>query len=480
MLLAVNRENPQRENHVISKEPVVEMKIFHSPSSLPIFSYPFFPSDLQHTQYCYSVTQNYYIGIPYSIHPTYHNAKLLMKSNANGQDPESTNTAPEGTPHVLIDGTPFYSDRFYLNTPSGIDNYKEIIETNEWQGTSSVSPTSSWNKQCQQPQQQQRRRQQQQQPHFDRARLVNGLDLVAAVIGTYTFDPEWLSRELPTLFPPLDATAKTSHKMECAVPTLLLHGQKGWRNLIRKNDADLASQKKDESKTSLPTHGRRTQKINKHILHDFGPPKKSPSWIPPPGREIIEIEDDSGSDIANKPLPSLPIPIMSRKRKRKFKREETKGDNFGLKSIHKLAAKHGKKLYQAPESSTMEHDFDTDGEDSDEKYSSTSTFVKCEDVENYIPPEEAWMKNESNSMEGRAETENGGTNQIRLFGGDAIHVTHILPTWFPAEMSRDGTKQRRSGSPCLEANDLLVMIRTCRLLRHIPLHPPLNWMRVHR
>jgi len=63
-------------------------------------------------------------------------------------------------------------------------------------------------------------------PLFDRAKLINSLDLSAAIIGTYTIgDFECLSNEFKLLFPrPNDKS--TSNRRH--VPTLVLHGQRGF------------------------------------------------------------------------------------------------------------------------------------------------------------------------------------------------------------------------------------------------------------
>eukprot|EP00978_Attheya_sp_CCMP212_P014711 scaffold37608_cov44-Attheya_sp.AAC.2 len=109
----------------------------------------------------------------------------------HGSRPAPTASAKHGpVPSVqLPNGTTYLSDRFYLNAHESSSSSR---------GTSSVVL-------------------------FDRAQLVASLDLVAAVIGTYTLNPEAISRELPTLV--------SSHAV---VPTLVLHGHKGLSAAARR------------------------------------------------------------------------------------------------------------------------------------------------------------------------------------------------------------------------------------------------------
>jgi len=93
---------------------------------------------------------------------------------------------------VVVDGVHFYSDRFYLHTTI-YDDQEELKEASCECG-------------CNKP-----------PPLLDRSALVASLDLKAAILATYTLEPNSLSREFPSLFGD-DAT----------VPTLVLHGKRGW------------------------------------------------------------------------------------------------------------------------------------------------------------------------------------------------------------------------------------------------------------
>lgn len=117
---------------------------------------------------------------------------------------------PDDTPYVEVPfsgetgARRFYSDRFYLNRTV----YDEDV--------------SGCNDSC---------------PHlFDRSELLKNLDLQAAIIGTYTLDPvssihEHLVHEFPTLF-----------EEDAMVPTLVLHGKRGWKY----GDDDLEEESKGD------------------------------------------------------------------------------------------------------------------------------------------------------------------------------------------------------------------------------------------
>jgi hypothetical protein len=118
-------------------------------------------------------------------------------------------------PYVQVDGFPYYSDRFYLN--------RTAIDDPAGEGKPrGVSASSSSSASCtcgaRNP-----------PPLLDRSRLVASLKLKAAILATYTLEPETVMSEFPSLF-----HANTT------VPVLILHGQKGWtpydKRAEKKND----------------------------------------------------------------------------------------------------------------------------------------------------------------------------------------------------------------------------------------------------
>jgi len=173
---------------------------------------------------------------------TNHQRKSAINDNTS-----SSNLRKRGEiPYVSPDGgkTRYYADRCYLDAPTGLLEYQldnkgkvggastnnacatvehcnlcgEIREVQQIRGTIGSSNTP-----------------QPTRPLFDRSKLINSLDLSAAIIGTYTIgDFKYLSDELPMLFPRSgDVSANGKY-----VPTLVLHGQKAfslerWSNNVQ-------------------------------------------------------------------------------------------------------------------------------------------------------------------------------------------------------------------------------------------------------
>ena len=146
-------------------------------------------------------------------------------------------------PYVTHDDgiTRYYADRCYLDAPTGLLEYQlekknksgpsrhgggahdveycnkcgEIRNIQQYRGVSNNTPPPPPPP----------------RPLFDRAKFINSLDLSAAIVGTYTIgDFEYLSQELPMLFPPslLDGKRDNERRHVDHVPTLVLHGQKGF------------------------------------------------------------------------------------------------------------------------------------------------------------------------------------------------------------------------------------------------------------
>ena len=155
-------------------------------------------------------------------------------------------------PSVIVDGTVYKSDRFYLHALLGEE---ENLQQQPQQ---------------QQPQQQQQQHQchcgsQQPPPLFHREKFVHSLDLKAAILGTYTIDLEYMMDQFPSLVGP-----------NSTVPTLILHGHRGLMNQINQQN---------EWKTTTTTsviqqeHDQKKQKDNHHHNHHHHNPatRKQPS-----------------------------------------------------------------------------------------------------------------------------------------------------------------------------------------------------------
>lgn len=100
-------------------------------------------------------------------------------------------------PSITIGNETFYSDRFYLNAPTGLSYYDPDI----------IQKENASRCKCQHA-----------PPLFDRNKLINSLDLKAAIIGTYTLSRSYMLNDLKKLFAKgPDGTSE--------VPVLVLHGK---------------------------------------------------------------------------------------------------------------------------------------------------------------------------------------------------------------------------------------------------------------
>jgi len=100
-------------------------------------------------------------------------------------------------PSITLNGTVFYSDRFYLNrsSPDGPDTVAPQQEKAPHACQCGVEDEP---------------------PLFSRIGFVNSLELKAAVAATYTLDLKWMSKSFPDLVGP-----------SSRIPTLILHGRSG-------------------------------------------------------------------------------------------------------------------------------------------------------------------------------------------------------------------------------------------------------------
>jgi len=219
------------------------------------------------------------MGIANHQRKSAHDAKTKAKANAN-------NTKKGEIPYVSPDGgiTRYYADRYYIDAPTGLLEYQlanndtngdggcrsnsnanieycdfcgEIRDDGNavpkyHRGTIAPPPNCNSNENDGRPSP---------RPLFDRSKLINSLDLSAAIIGTYSVgDFEYLSNEFPALFP--YPGEKRIDDKRGYVPTLVLHGQRGF-NLERWSSSSSSSSsslsgtqqqgKKSESKTEEAT-----------------------------------------------------------------------------------------------------------------------------------------------------------------------------------------------------------------------------------
>lgn len=181
------------------------------------------------------------------------------------QEAQPNDTDTFKIPFVEVDGTKYFSDRFYLNTTIHDAVSNTPLTSDAYR---------SYNKNCScggriPP------------PLFDREELINSLDLQACVIGTYNINLSWLSTTFPQLCGP-----------NATVPTLCLHGQKGLAKKIeglqnQRGEADDDSSAEDCDVNLVPEEGwRRTQKSDTmagslSFGNQFYLSQVLPRWLPP-------------------------------------------------------------------------------------------------------------------------------------------------------------------------------------------------------
>jgi hypothetical protein len=158
--------------------------------------------------------------------------------------------APGEIPYVSPDGgtTRYYADRYYLDAPTALPEYQSDLNNNTPSGDDNAgggsgrrhsSKNTSLNycnkcgelmRSCEHDTRGTSTAQQCWPPLFDRAKFINSLDLSAAIISTFSIgDLEYLSEEFPRLFPlPHLHRSKSNQRNRQYVPTLVLHGQRGF------------------------------------------------------------------------------------------------------------------------------------------------------------------------------------------------------------------------------------------------------------
>ena len=289
---------------------------------------------------------------------------------------------------IEIDGVRFYSDRFYLNAPTGLPYYnKDII----FKSKTSCKQNKAKKCQCQQ-----------QPPLFDRSRLIQSLDLKAAIVGTYTFDPQWISKEIPALFP-LPTTSTCSNDKKC-IPTLLLHGHQSIgnenvqkRRMNKKNDDVLLFQNqkyhqqndgtnnKVKSIDKCETVGYNKAEIEKKRKRERNENGNIYNGINhnPFGKEVICIDTDSDDESTSQIK-------MTRKKNNK------------IVPIEKIASIHKKKLFVEP------------------------TFESIQMQSNDSTKRQSTQNGNNNTN----KTSNKIKDNVNIFG-KSVHVTQVLPQWIP-------------------------------------------------
>jgi len=196
-------------------------------------------------------------------------------------------TAPGEIPFVGLGRTRYYADRFYLDAPTSLLEY-QVDKKNKNQSSSSSSSSLTsreilYCNKCGEKREQPPPRirydhnrnrlpptnnpsdeeYQHRPPLFDRAEFINSLDLAAVIVGTYTIgDLEYLSETFPKLFPSSSTTTTNNSHSKSHVPTLVLHGQKGFY-LEKKEKAKVMK----VVKTSIKNEREEEEEEEEAILH---------------------------------------------------------------------------------------------------------------------------------------------------------------------------------------------------------------------
>lgn len=170
-------------------------------------------------------------------------------------------------PYVSIDGVKFFADRFYLNAPTGLDGFHAASSSTQKRlGECACQETP---------------------PLFDIVKLVESLDLEAAIVSTYSMDLEWMHTAMPKLFPQVGKRTLKS------VPTLVLHGDKGLKlRKQRKGKPWIPTAEKD-----MEVH-ETTDRMNRYYRDKIRKEerKKSRKSIKQV-IDVIELDDSSDDDI---------------------------------------------------------------------------------------------------------------------------------------------------------------------------------------
>ncbi|KAI2510685.1 hypothetical protein MHU86_3796 [Fragilaria crotonensis] len=187
-------------------------------------------------------------------------------------------------PFIQVDGNRYYADRFYLLKPNGDEPCN--AETH-----SSHSCTCG----AQQP-----------PPTLDRARLIQSLDLKAAILGTYTVSPAYVMNLFEN------------------IPTLVLHGHKGLESklsttsiqnsqrpdVIHKPDPVLSSGSRSVKKEEVPPEEAwfdlHSQVEDKMAVRTLPPTlhmtRILTTWLPPRLSASLQHASDTNRKNASRPI----------------------------------------------------------------------------------------------------------------------------------------------------------------------------------
>jgi hypothetical protein len=272
---------------------------------------------------------------------------------------------------VTINGVKFYSDRFYLNAPIGLPFYSQDHKSSNSNNNNSDNDADGKPPAM---------------PLLDRSQLISNLKLKAAIVGTYVFDPTWISYELPMLFPPSVAPNEKENKYgnrnRCdnndtritsapIVPTLLLHGHKGIYNDANQKQhyRNKFLQERNEVLQREENTRKKNDNGNMNVKNKDGPNKKRKRKDYKNNvndnrqqQEVICIDDSDSDDNANDENQTASHQDDSKDKeyyqesptiaasKSLFvhdgMKKKTKKKNHHC--IQLLASKHGKKLFCPP------------------------------------------------------------------------------------------------------------------------------------
>ncbi len=331
--------------------------------------------------------------------------------------PSSENTY--ACPYVEIEGVKFYSDRFYLNAPTGLPYYNHD-EDYDKMCTEHKARKSHAKKEVPPA------------PLFDRARFIQGLDLEAAIVGTYTIDIDWMSKEIPALFPPVESDIggikctkienerlkqegedfeTMSHKNN--IPTLLLHGHQGLKNdLLRKRKEQEQKVKNRNSSRKHYQESKQFQTVN----------TKNCDFINTEGKEhVITLKDDS--DVKTEIVKESTPPSEGKDNDKKRISRKRK-----ISKMQQIAKRLGKKVF-------IEPNFNEPVKKKTKK--SIVNVVKSEDCETI----HNFHTKKTFSLIKETEEDKKWKDELKMFG-PSVYVTQVLPQWIPPKAATSIEKQQ--------------------------------------
>ena len=221
--------------------------------------------------------------------------------------------------------TRYYADRFYLDAPTSLLEYqlanKNNNDSNVGNGVvststhdrnrivSSSSPPIDYCNKCgeirnnEQPPQHYRgtlkrppKKEPTSRPLFDRSKFINSLDLSCAIIGTYTIGSfDMLSNEFPMLFPKKKSEddnddddekrkMKSNFNTHHHVPTLVLHGQRGF-NIERWSSCSDEPKQKANENAAMDIRGGGGEESQQEVLESTTNPNSDVDMKQPPDTE---------------------------------------------------------------------------------------------------------------------------------------------------------------------------------------------------